>query len=91
MQYNVFGSKHRSNVQGNDENSVNIATVKRLLLNSETKRNGDEFPDFAIFFGITDVRVGGKILWSVGRLEKHIFFFLPLKTSQFLQDSCKTI
>ena len=26
MQYNVFGSKHRSNVQGNEENSVNIAT-----------------------------------------------------------------
>jgi hypothetical protein len=36
MQYNVFGSKHRSNVQGNEENSVNIATVKCLLLNSET-------------------------------------------------------
>jgi hypothetical protein len=54
MQYNVFGSKHRSNVQGNEENSnrkpvfnksvsikrlsesINIATVKRLLLKSET-------------------------------------------------------
>jgi hypothetical protein len=51
MQYNVFGSKHRSNVQGNEENSVNIATVKRLLLNSENKHgNGDEFPDFADLF-----------------------------------------
>jgi hypothetical protein len=93
MQYNVFGSKHRSNVQGNDENSVNIATVKRLLLNSET--NTETETNFRIlpiyfFFGITNVRVGGKILWSVGRLEKH-FFFWPLKTSQFLQDSCKTI
>jgi hypothetical protein len=45
--------------------------------------NGDEFPDFAIFFGITDVRVGGKILWSVGRLEKHIFFFAFKNVSIF--------
>jgi hypothetical protein len=51
MQYNVFGSIHRSNVQGNEENSVNIATVKRLLLNSENKHgNGDKFPDFADLF-----------------------------------------
>ena len=42
--------------------------------------NGDEFLDFVdllFFFGITNVRVGGKILGSVGRLETHIFFFLP--------------
>ena len=41
--------------------------------------NGDEFPDFAdiyIFFGIKNVRVGGKILWSVSRSETHILFFL---------------
>ena len=39
--------------------------------------NGDEFPDFAdlFFFGIKNVRVGGKILGSVGRSEAHIFFW----------------
>ena len=89
--------KHRSNVQGNEENSnrkpvfnksvsikrlsesVNIATVKRLLLRSET----DEFPYFAFFFffffffflfffffGIKNVMVG----WSIG--NTHFFFFL---------------
>ena len=65
MQYNVFDSKHRSNVQGNEENSnrtpvfnksvsikrlseiVNIATVKRLLLKSETEM---DFADL-LFFG----------------------------------------
>jgi hypothetical protein len=41
--------------------------------------NGNEFLDFAdlFFFGITNVRVGGKILGSVGRSETHIFFFWP--------------
>ena len=39
--------------------------------------NGDGFCRSIIFFGITNVRVGGKILGSVGRLETHIFFFLP--------------
>jgi hypothetical protein len=41
--------------------------------------NGDEFPDFAdlFFFGIKNVRVGGKILGSVGRSETHINFFWP--------------
>jgi hypothetical protein len=42
--------------------------------------NRDEFPDFAdlfFFFGIKNVRVGGKILGSVGRPETHIFFFGP--------------
>jgi hypothetical protein len=80
MQYNVFGSKHRSNVQGNEENSVNIATVKRLLLNSET--NTETETNFRIlpiyfFFVIKNVRVGSKILGSVGRSETHIFFFWP--------------
>ena len=40
--------------------------------------NGDEFPDFDdiyIFFGIKNVRVGSKILWSVTRSETHILFF----------------
>jgi hypothetical protein len=39
--------------------------------------NGDKFLDFAnlfFFFGIKNVRVGGKILRSVGRSETHIFF-----------------
>jgi hypothetical protein len=80
MQYNVFDSKHRSNVQGNEENSVNIATVKRLLLNSET--NTETETNFRIltiyfFFGIKNVRVGGKILGSIG--NTHFFFWaLPL-------------
>ena len=30
-----------------------------------------------IFFGIKNVRVGGKILGSVSRSETHIFFFWP--------------
>ena len=80
MQYNVFGSKHRSNVQGNEENSINIATVKRLLLNSET--NTETETNFWIwrsifFFGIKNVRVGGKILGSVVRSETQIFYIWP--------------
>jgi hypothetical protein len=79
MQYNIFGSKHRSNVQGKEENSVNIATVKRLLLKSETnKKTETNFRILTIyyfFFGIKNVGVGGIILGSVGRLETHIFFF----------------
>jgi hypothetical protein len=82
MQYNVFGSKRRSNVQGNEENSnrkpvfnksvsikrltesVNIATVKCLLLKLET--NTETEMNFRIlliyfFFGMKNVRVGGKI------------------------------
>ena len=60
--------------------SVNIATVKRLLLKSETNMEIDEFPDFAdlLFFWHKKVRVGGKILGSVGRSEAHIFFCLAL-------------
>ena len=74
--------KHRSNVQENEENSnrkpvfnksvsikrlsksVNILTVKRLLLKSDL-----------FFFWHKNVRVGGKILGSVGRSETHIYFF----------------
>ena len=97
MQYNVFGSKHRSNVQENEENSnrkqvfnksvsikglsesVNIATVKRLLLKSEKTRKRRRISGFfrSIFFGIKNGRVGGKILGLVGRPETHIFFFWP--------------
>jgi hypothetical protein len=36
--------------------------------------NGDEFPDAVICFGIKNVRVGGKILGSVGRSETDFFF-----------------
>ena len=81
MQYNVFGSKHRLNVQGNEENSVNIATVKCLLLNSETNTDTETnfriLPSIYFFFGIKNVRVSSKILGSVGRSETHIFYFLP--------------
>jgi hypothetical protein len=84
MEYNVFGSKHRSNVQGNEENSnrkpvinksvsikrlsesVNIATVKRLLLKSETETNFRFCRSIIIiFFGIKSVRVD----------RKHTYFF----------------
>ena len=83
----VFGSKHRSNVQGNEENSnrkpvfnksisinrlsesVNIATVKCLLLKSETEMNFWILPIY-YFFGIQYVRVG-----LVDR--KHTYFFGP--------------
>jgi hypothetical protein len=69
MQYNVFGSKHPSNVQGNEENSnrkpvfnksvsikrlsesVNIATVKHLLLKSETNTETEtNFQILPIYF-----------------------------------------
>ena len=93
MQYNVFGSKHRSNVQENEENSnrkpvfnksvsikglsesVNIATVKRLLLKSEKTWKRRRISGFfrSIFFWHKNGRVGGKILGLVGRSETHIF------------------
>jgi hypothetical protein len=89
--------KHRSNVQGNEENSnrklvfnksvsikrlsesVNIATVKRLLLKSETNKETEtnfQILPIYFFFGIKNVRIGGKILGLVGRSETHIFIFL---------------
>ena len=89
--------KHRSNVQGNEENSnrkrvfnksvsikrlsesVNIATVKRLLLKSETNKETEtNFRILSIyfFFDIKNVRIGGNILGLVGRSETHIFIFL---------------
>jgi hypothetical protein len=40
MQYNVFGSKHRSNVQG----------MKKIVEVGNKHGNGDKFPDFAILF-----------------------------------------
>ena len=65
MQYNVFGSKHRSNVP------------KKIVEVRNKHGNGDEFPDFAdlffFFFGIKNVMVGGKILGSIG--STPIFFF----------------
>ena len=50
MQYNVFGSKHRSNVQGNEENSVNIASQASIVEFGNKHGNGDEFPDFVDLF-----------------------------------------
>jgi hypothetical protein len=46
------------------------------LLKSEMETNFRILPIY-FFFGIQNVRVGGKILGSVGRLETHIFFFWP--------------
>jgi hypothetical protein len=45
--------------------------------NTETETNFRILQIF-IFFGIKNVRVDGKMLGSVGRSEKHIFFFLAL-------------
>jgi hypothetical protein len=59
MQYNVFGSKHRSNVQGNEASIVEFGNKHG---------NRDEFPDFVdlFIFGIKNVRVG--------RSETYFFF-----------------
>ena len=70
MQYNVFGSKHWSNVQGNKENCWSRKQTRK-------RRRISGFCQFIIFLGIKNVRVGGKILESVGRPETHIFFFWP--------------
>ena len=53
--------------------------MKKIVDVGNKHGNGDEFPDFAdlfFLFGIKNVRVGGKILWSVSRSETHILFFL---------------
>jgi hypothetical protein len=53
--------------------------MKKIVEVRNKHRNGDEFPDFAdlfFFFGIKNVRVGSKILGSVGRPETHIYIFL---------------
>jgi hypothetical protein len=65
---NVYGSKHLSNVQGNEENCLKSET------NTETETNFQILPIY-FFFGIKNVRVGGKILGSVDRSETHLFFF----------------
>ena len=51
--------------------------MKKIVEVGNKHGNGDKFPDFAylFFFGIKNVRVGGKILGLVGRPETHIFFF----------------
>ena len=50
MQYTFFGSKHRSNVQGNEENSINIASQASIVEVGNKHENGGEFPDFADLF-----------------------------------------
>ena len=54
--------------------------MKKIVEVGNIHGNRDEFPDFAdlFFFGIKNVRVGGKILGSVGRSETQIYFFLAL-------------
>ena len=48
--------------------------MKKIVEVGNKHRNGDEFLDFSIFFfGIKNVRVGGKILGSIG--NTHIFFW----------------
>ena len=53
--------------------------MKKIVEVGNKHGNGDKFPDFAnrFFFGIKNVRVGGKILGLVGPPETHIFFFWP--------------
>jgi hypothetical protein len=56
--------------------------MKKIVEVGNKHGNGNEFPDFLsiyFFFGIKNVRVGGKILGSVSRSETHIFFFLALQ------------
>ena len=56
MQYTVFGSKHRSNVQKNEENSNRKPVFRNShcqasIVEVGNKRgNGDEFPDFVDLF-----------------------------------------
>ena len=83
MQYNVFGSKHRSNVQGNDENSNSQASIVEV---GNKHGNGDEFPDFAdfFFFGIKNVRVRqsiGNTHIFLGGLIMKLFFLNVLQGS----------
>jgi hypothetical protein len=56
--------------------------IKKIVEVGNKHGNGDEFPDFADFFlGIKNVKVGAKILGSVGR--KHTYFFWALLTYHF--------
>jgi hypothetical protein len=50
--------------------------MKKIVEVGNKHGNGDEFPDFVdlfFFFGIENVRVGSKILVSIG--NTHIFFW----------------
>jgi hypothetical protein len=52
--------------------------MKKIVEVRNKHGNGDEFPDFAdldFFFGIKNVRVGSKILGSIG----NTYFFFGLK------------
>ena len=51
--------------------------MKKIVEVGNKHGNGDEFPDFVdlfFFFGIENVRVGSKILVSIGNTH---FFFWP--------------
>ena len=75
--------KHRSNVQVKEMKKIQTGNWSIVEVGNK-HLNGDEFPDFVylfFFFGIKNVRVGGKILGSVGRSETHIYFFWPNKTT----------
>jgi hypothetical protein len=50
------------------------AKKKYMCVSAETETNFWILPIYFFFFGIKNVRVGGKILRSVGRSETHIFF-----------------
>ena len=85
------GSKHRSNVQGNEENSnrkpvfnksvsikrlsesVNITTVKRLLLKLETETNFRILQIYYYYYYFFCIK---NVTCRVDR--KHTYFFLAL-------------
>jgi len=49
----------------------------KLETNTETETNFRILTIYFFFFGIKNVRVGGKILESVGRSETNLFLFWP--------------
>ena len=89
MQYNVFGSNVQDNEENSNRKlvfnksvsikrlseSVNIATVKRLLLKSET--NTETQTNFWIL-SIYYFFLAYNFLGLVGRSEAHILFFFGL-------------
>ena len=48
------------------------------------RRRISGFCRFFFFFGIKNVRVGGKILGSVGQSETHTYFFWPYTCIQYI-------
>jgi hypothetical protein len=62
MQYTFFGSKHRSNVQGNEENSINIAGQASIVEVGNKHENGGKkyaiLPQQCIIGKISNLNAG---------------------------------